>query len=387
MRKTLSSIAVAGIAILAVTGTAAGRDHAGAVAFGRLHGQQLDGREDAGRRALRHLRRRWRGRWQRDVEGRERPAAQGRDGLLVHVQLQAGRERPSGAAPYARIWLDKDGDGQADHTVILDPSNCATQTPEQSKDLTRNMVDGPVRYGDDGCGDPDLDGGEYGQQAWEHVVGNHGDEKIVNVTVTQGWSTGTDVSAMLRQITFNGKTYAFNVAPADGQAGAAAQNGRNGAPGLNGATGAAGQNGTTTVITREVPAHGPAKVCARQQRPRPARVVAEGRAVPVGPRVAERQGPEGLRPQDHGRPAPPRRGQLQRPHLQPLPHGRRQGPHDAHGAQPERGLLLARDRPAARPSAHGTSKAPAASALPGPFSCGAAAVVAGSPRLAYSPSS
>ena len=82
------------------------------------------------------------------------------------------------------------------------------------------------------------------------------------MTVTQGWSTGTDVSAMLRQITFNGKTYAFNVAPADGQAGAAAQNGRNGAPGLNGAIGAAGQNGTTTVITREVPAHGPAKVCA-----------------------------------------------------------------------------------------------------------------------------
>jgi hypothetical protein len=50
--------------------------------------------------------------------------------------------------------------------------------------------------------------------------------------------------------------------PADGQTGAAAQNGRNGAPGLNGATGAAGQNGTTTVITREVPAHSPAKVCA-----------------------------------------------------------------------------------------------------------------------------
>jgi hypothetical protein len=49
--------------------------------------------------------------------------------------------------------------------------------------------------------------------------------------------------------------------PADGQTASVGQNGRNGAPGLNGATGAPGQNGTTTILTREVPAHSAAKVC------------------------------------------------------------------------------------------------------------------------------
>ena len=254
MRKTLSSIAVAGIAILAVTGTAQAattpvQSLSGAFTAsnstvvktpdGVHFGTYADGGANGGSLV-------WTG-----ANGLKLKDV--KDFSYAFNYKQSGDT--TGAAPYARIFLDNGQD------VILDPSYCATETPAQAIDKTYQIVGDSVRYGDDGCGDPN-EGGEAGNQSWADVVANHGDEQIVKVAVTQGWSTGADVSAMLRQITFNGTTYAFNVAPADGQTGAAAQNGRNGAPGLNGATGAAGQNGTTTVITREVPAHGPAKVCA-----------------------------------------------------------------------------------------------------------------------------
>jgi hypothetical protein len=254
MRKTLSSIAVAGVAILAATGTAQAattpvQSLSGAFTAsnstvvktpdGVHFGTYADGGANGGSLV-------WTG-----ANGLKLKDV--KDFSYTSNYKQAGET--TGAAPYARIFLDSGQD------VILDPSYCATQTPAQAVDNTHQMVGDSVRYGDDGCGDPN-EGGEAGNQSWADVVAHHGDERIVKVAVTQGWSTGADVSAMLRQITFNGTTYAFDVAPADGQAGAAALNGRNGAPGLNGATGAAGQNGTTTVITREVPAHSPAKVCA-----------------------------------------------------------------------------------------------------------------------------
>ena len=57
--------------------------------------------------------------------------------------------------------------------------------------------------------------------------------------VSQGNSTGTDVSAMLRSITFNGERFNFNVAPADGT---------DGVNGKDGAAGPAGKDGVTTII-------------------------------------------------------------------------------------------------------------------------------------------
>jgi len=254
MRKTLSSIAVAGVAVLAVALTAqaattpvqslsgeftASNSTVVKTPDGVHFGTYADGGANGGSLV-------WTG-----ANGLKLKDV--KDFSYTSNYKQAGET--TGAAPYARIFLDSGQD------VILDPSYCATQTPAQAIDKTYQMVGDSVRYGDDGCGDPN-EGGEAGNQSWADVVAHHGDERIVKVAVTQGWSTGADVSAMLRQITFNGTTYAFDVAPADGQAGAAALNGRNGAPGLNGATGAAGQNGTTTVITREVPAHVAAKVCA-----------------------------------------------------------------------------------------------------------------------------
>jgi hypothetical protein len=136
---------------------------------------------------------------------------------------QAGNA--TGAAPYARIFLDTTGDGVTDTDVILDPSFCATVVPPQSTDLTHQMVGNSVRYDDDGC-----DGVAPDQQPWSDVVRDHGNDRITSVLVSQGNSTGTDVSAMLKSITFNGERFNFNVAPADGT------------DGVN------GKDGVTTVI-------------------------------------------------------------------------------------------------------------------------------------------
>jgi len=154
----------------------------------------------------------------------------------------------TGAAPYARIFLDADGDGAVDNDVILDPSFCATVRPAISTDLTYQMVGNSVRYSDDGC-----DGVAPDQQDWADVVAAHGDEAIVGLLVSQGNSTGTDVSALLRNITVNGTTFAFNVPPAQGPQGPAGNNGTNGVNGTNGAQGAAGLPGAAgeTRIIRE----------------------------------------------------------------------------------------------------------------------------------------
>jgi hypothetical protein len=114
----------------------------------------------------------------------------------------------TGAAPYARVFLDTDGDGAVDRDVVLDPSFCGTRTPEQATDLTFQMIGNSVRYDDDGC-----DGVPPDQQRWADVVAAHGGEKIIGLLVSQGNSTGHDVSALLRRITVNGTTFAFDVLP------------------------------------------------------------------------------------------------------------------------------------------------------------------------------
>jgi hypothetical protein len=151
-----------------------------------------------------------------------------------------------GAAPYARIYLDGNGDGVADDDVVYDPSLGGVEMPTKNEELTRQMVGGSVRYNDDPASGPQAD--------WADVVALHGDEKIVKVAVTQGFSTGADVSAMLRNVTFNGEKFNFDVAPADGQNGSDGQDGKdgvdgtNGVNGTNGANGAAGKDGVTTIV-------------------------------------------------------------------------------------------------------------------------------------------
>jgi hypothetical protein len=73
----------------------------------------------------------------------------------------------SGAAPYARIFLDSDNDGATDTDVILDPSKGGAVTPIQNTDLTFGTGDDSVRYGDDA--------GAVPQQSWASVksAGNY----------------------------------------------------------------------------------------------------------------------------------------------------------------------------------------------------------------------
>lgn len=149
----------------------------------------------------------------------------------------------TGAAPYARIFLDSDSDGLADSDVILDPSFCATTTPDQATDLTFQVVGNSVRYNDDGC-----DGLPPDNQPYATVVALHGSDTIVGLLITQGFSTGTDVSALLRRITVNGTTYAFDVAPLDGVTGS------QGPAGVAGQTGLQGQ--TVTKLTAPVVCNG-----------------------------------------------------------------------------------------------------------------------------------
>src|SRR3954451_3142100 len=131
----------------------------------------------------------------------------------------------TGAAPYARIFLDTDGDRKTDADVILDPSLGGRVLPVQGADINFGTADDSVRYGDDA--------GESAQQSWGKVKSAHGTDVITDVLVSQGYSMGKDVSAMVKSITFNGTKFNFGAAPTDGHDG---QNGHDGA------------NGVTTII-------------------------------------------------------------------------------------------------------------------------------------------
>jgi len=143
----------------------------------------------------------------------------------------------SGAAPYARIFLDTNDDGATDADVILDPSRGGLVTPVQGADQTFGTDEDSVRYGDDA--------GESAQKTWAAVKAAHGDEKITNVLVSQGYSMGTDVSAMVKSITFKGEQFSFDVAPVDGAAGQQGPKGDTGTAGVAGLNGRNGTNGTT----------------------------------------------------------------------------------------------------------------------------------------------
>jgi hypothetical protein len=153
---------------------------------------------------------------------------------------QGGTTTTTGAAPYARIFLDanpavdSDGDGNpsndVNHDVILDPSLCATQTPDDATDLTFAMSKTDVRVDDDPCDSA------ASIQSFAQAKVARGNDTISGLLVSHGFSTGTDVSALLRSITVTGTTLAVNVPPATGQQGPAGPRGPGGAPGAPGRT-------------------------------------------------------------------------------------------------------------------------------------------------------
>lgn len=148
------------------------------------------------------------------------------------------RGNTTGAAPYMRVFLDdptvdSDGDGNPvgdiDHDVVLDPGENGTNVRPQATDVTVSTDDTTVRFDDDAGAGP--------QVGYADVLAAHGGLTIVDVLVSQGFSTGQDVSAIVRSITVNGTTFAFDVAPV-------------------GPAGPAGPAGTTTIVQVPVPAGG-----------------------------------------------------------------------------------------------------------------------------------
>ena len=164
------------------------------------------------------------------------PLSQVNDFSFTFNYKQAGNL--SGATPYARIWLDTNHDGVwengVDASIMFDPSNGGPVTPAQQVDQTFGTADDSVRYTDDT--------GNGAQQSWADVVAAHPTERIIMVAVSQGYSMGTDVSAMLKDITLNGEHFDFGVAPAGGL------DGQKGDTGAAGGTGPAGKDGVTTII-------------------------------------------------------------------------------------------------------------------------------------------
>jgi hypothetical protein len=114
------------------------------------------------------------------------------------------------------VFLDTNGDGDADADVIFDPTLCATATPAENTDISVDVTTETVRYNDDSCSGPAT------QQPFAAVKAAHANETIVGIFVTQGDAGGLDASAYLRNLTVNANTFAFNVPPANGQPGAPA---------------------------------------------------------------------------------------------------------------------------------------------------------------------
>jgi hypothetical protein len=135
----------------------------------------------------------------------------------------------TGAAPYARVFIDanpavdSDSDGNAandiDHDINLDPSMegatpapggaCPAVEPPQATDLTFNMSTHLVRFDDDpgaDCTNSVMTFAQAKAAAGAAAV-------VSSLNITQGFSTGQDVSGLVRNITVNANTFVFNVPP------------------------------------------------------------------------------------------------------------------------------------------------------------------------------
>jgi hypothetical protein len=114
------------------------------------------------------------------------------------------------AAPYLRVFLDSNGDGAFDHDVLFDPTLCATQLVTENEDHSVDVTAQTVRVDDDQCGPAP------GTTTFAAAQTAHATDTIVGIAVTQGFSGGDDASANVRNLTVNGTTFAFDVAPPPG---------------------------------------------------------------------------------------------------------------------------------------------------------------------------
>jgi len=126
--------------------------------------------------------------------------------LSYNVMYSAADTAPIGEA-YLRIFLNNDS-----HDVIFDATQCATTVPAKNVFTTFDVVGSNVRYDDDSCdgaGNHNFPGSPPGQQTWASVLAHHGTETISGIYVTTGFTGGTDLTALLRSLSVNGKTFTF----------------------------------------------------------------------------------------------------------------------------------------------------------------------------------
>jgi Collagen triple helix repeat (20 copies) len=116
--------------------------------------------------------------------------------LSYKVMYSAADAAPIGEA-YLRIFLNNDA-----HDVIFDATKCATVVPDKNVFTTFEVVGSDsVRYDDDAC--------TSGDQTWADVVAAHGSDVISGIYVTTGFTGGADLTALLRSLSVNGKTFTF----------------------------------------------------------------------------------------------------------------------------------------------------------------------------------
>jgi hypothetical protein len=121
-------------------------------------------------------------------------------GLVYKAEYSTDNHTDVGV-PYLRVFIDNNGDGQDDHDVIFSPNTQPTMDTAEGVVHTWDVTAGALRYDDDAGTGPDS--------PWADVVAAHGNDLISGVYVTAGFSAGTNLSATLKSLTVNGKTFAF----------------------------------------------------------------------------------------------------------------------------------------------------------------------------------
>jgi hypothetical protein len=100
--------------------------------------------------------------------------------------------------PYVRVFLNDDNDD-----LVLDQTNCATNVPAENTVNTISIDSTNTRYDDDACG-ASAETKSFGEQ-----VEAHGDDVISGIYVTTGFTGGTNLTATLKELAVNGRTFAF----------------------------------------------------------------------------------------------------------------------------------------------------------------------------------
>ena len=121
--------------------------------------------------------------------------------LSYTVKHSSADDSPIGS-PYLRIFLNGDT-----HDVIFDATECATTVPAEDSFHTYEVTTGNVRYDDDSC-----DGVPPDQQPWATVQAAHATEVISGIYITTGFTGGSDLVALLRQLRVNGQAFTFGSA-------------------------------------------------------------------------------------------------------------------------------------------------------------------------------